>query len=69
MNTLRCKKYLQNKISINMKKWKYDKRFKSQKQALAVSYSQTRDYCNRLNKSRKNKKSTRKNKKSTRKVN
>lgn len=35
----KCKKYLQKKISINMSEWKRGK-FKSQKQALAVSYSQ-----------------------------
>lgn len=36
-----CKRFLQKKISINMKEWKEGK-YKSQKQALAVSYSQTR---------------------------
>lgn len=48
MNSQKYKKYLQKKIAINMKKWKYDKRYKSQKQALAVSYSQTREYFNKL---------------------
>ena len=37
----KCKKYLQKKIKINMEEWKKG-RFVSQKQALAVSYSQTK---------------------------
>lgn len=35
--------YLQKKIKINMKEWKKG-RWVSQKQALAVSYSQAREY-------------------------
>lgn len=37
----KCKKYLQKKIKINMHEYKKG-RFVSRKQALAVSYSQTR---------------------------
>jgi hypothetical protein len=51
MNSERCKSYLQKKIKINMRKWK-DGRWKSQKQALAVSYSQMREYCARSKKAR-----------------
>ena len=51
MNSERCKSYLQKKIKINMRKWK-DGRWKSQKQALAVSYSQMREYCVRSKKAR-----------------
>ncbi len=36
-----CKHKLKQKIKINMKEWKR-KRFKSQKQALAVSYAQVK---------------------------
>jgi len=46
--------YLQKKIGINMKKWKKG-RWVSQKQALAVSYSQTREYIKSRNKRLRNK--------------
>ena len=38
--------YLQRKIKQNMDEWKQG-RWYSQKQALAVSYAQTRKYCSR----------------------
>ena len=69
MNSQKYKKYLQKKIAINMKKWKYDKRYKSQKQALAVSYSQTKEYFNKLKlKSKKLKSKKLKSKKSKNKL-
>lgn len=36
----KCKKLLQKKIEINMKEYKDNKRWKSPKQAIAVSYAQ-----------------------------
>jgi hypothetical protein len=42
-NSKEFKKYLQKKIRINMKEWK-EGRWKSQQQALAVSYSETRSH-------------------------
>ena len=44
--------YLQNKIKKNMHEWKKG-RWSSQKQALAVSYAQTRSHFNKIRKSRK----------------
>jgi hypothetical protein len=44
-----------------MRKWK-DGRWKSQKQALAVSYSQMREYCMRSKKTRLRNKKTNKSK-------
>jgi hypothetical protein len=40
-NVNKCKKYLQKKIRINMSEYK-NGRYVSRKQALAVSYSQTK---------------------------
>lgn len=60
MKSSRGKKYLQNKIAENMKEWKKG-RWVSQKQALAVSYSETRQYFHRISK-KKNQNSRRKRK-------
>jgi len=43
MKSKKGKKYLKHKITKNMKEWKKGK-WVSQKQALAVSYSQTRKH-------------------------
>lgn len=48
----RGKKYLQKKIAQNMEEWKKG-RWASQKQALAVSYSETRQYFDRISKKKK----------------
>jgi len=53
-NSKEFKKYLQKKIKRNMKEWK-EGRWKSQQQALAVSYSETRSHFKRINKSKKSK--------------
>lgn len=46
------KRYLQSKVKKNMKEWK-NGRWASQKQALAVSYSQTREHYKKIKKSRR----------------
>jgi enterochelin esterase-like enzyme len=54
------KSYLQKQIKRNMKEWKKG-RWSSQKQALAVSYSQAREYMkSRRSNKRKNKKTPKK---------
>jgi hypothetical protein len=52
LKSSRGKKYLQKKITENMKEWKKG-RWVSQKQALAVSYSETRQYFHRISKKKK----------------
>lgn len=53
MNSSSFNSYLQNKIKKNMHEWKKG-RWSSQKQALAVSYAQTRSRFNKIRKTRKN---------------
>ena len=53
MKSPKGKKYLQKKIAENMKEWKRG-RWVSQKQALAVSYSETRQYFHHMSKKKKN---------------
>lgn len=52
LKSSRGKKYLRKKIAENMKEWKKG-RWVSQKQALAVSYSETRQYFHRISKQKK----------------
>ena len=62
-NSKEFKKYLQKKIRKNMKEWK-DGRWTSQKQALAVSYNETRSHFKRkrMMKTKNKRKSRRKSK-------
>ena len=52
MKSPKAKKYLQSKIKKNMKEWKKGK-WVSQKQALAVSYSQTRKHFKKLSRKKR----------------
>lgn len=55
-NKSKCKKYLQNKIRINMDEYKTG-RYKSRSQAIAVSYSQVLNKHPRCKKSLRRKRS------------
>lgn len=69
MKSKKGKKYLNHKISKNMKEWKKG-RWVSQKQALAVSYSQTRKHYKEMSRKKRmnnKRRSTTKRKNSTNK--